>query len=462
MGWTTPRRMRLARYSRGRVQILVGLVAAAVGGCCPDPSDPRDLSKQLPANPDLNVLVVSFDALRTDSLGVYGNELGATPNLDALARDSLVFENAYTSGPATLSSFGGAFSGRLPIHALRRHRMVARPTLAELFAAGGYVTAGFLNNPLTLRFRRGFAHFSGRYPDHSDEAVLQDSSRWLERHASQRFFAWIHFINPHAPYDRREESEGFYTPGYVGIFAESSGLFLDRKLEPVLHKRLRELYVGEVHYADGLFGRLRSHLQNLGLEDRTVLVVTADHGEAFAEHGGYEHGYLYEEVVHIPLLVRHPHGGRGRVTTHVINVDLLPTLASIAGLEAPAGLDGHDLTQRLDSERPIVLMNLTNSLKFAMGVRLGRHKLIKWCAEPEGRRRELFDLEVDPAERDNRLEQDPGTAARLTELLHDVAGLPPCEAIARSVGGATRTEDLDEATLQQLRELGYVDEPDHD
>jgi arylsulfatase len=290
MRWETPRRIQLPGHSCGRVRILAGLVAAVVGGCSPSP---RDLSNQLPTNPDLNVLVVSFDALRADSLGVLGSELGATPNLDALAGESLVFENAYTSGQATLSSFAGAFSGRLPIHALHRYRMVARPTLAELFAANGYVTAGFLNNPWTRRFRRGFAHFRGRFPDNSDEAMLQDASRWLERHASQRFFAWIHFINPHMPYDRREMAEAFYTPAYKGTFTESSGLFLDGWLKPRSHTRLHELYVGEVHYADSLFGRLWSHLHDLGLEDRTVLVVTADHGEAFGEHGSYGHSNVY-------------------------------------------------------------------------------------------------------------------------------------------------------------------------
>jgi hypothetical protein len=97
-----------------------------------------------------------------------------------------------------------------------------------------------------------------------------------------------------------------------------------------------------------------------------------------------------------------------------------------------------------------------------MGVRLGRHKLITWCAESEARRRELFDLEVDPAERDDRLERDPGTAAGLAKLLHSAAGLPPCEAITRSVDGATDTGNLDDQTLQRLRELGYVERPDND
>jgi arylsulfatase len=426
-------------------------------GCDRGADEPHGLAELLPVDPDLNVLVVSFDALRADVLGAYGSELGASPNLDALAAESLVFDNAYTSGVATVASFGAVFSGRLPVHALRHDQPVAEVSLAEVFASAGFATAGFLNNPWTQRFSRGFAHFKGRFAGGTDEATLKAATRWLATTTGRRFFAWIHFINPHSPYDWRDVSASFYTPNYVGRFWRTSASFLDGVLDPRAHQRLWELYVGEVYFADGLFGQLQQRLSDLGLLDRTLLVVTADHGEAFAEHGGYAHNQLYEEVVRIPLLMRHPRGAAARVAAPVMNLDLLPTLASLVGIEPPEGLYGHDLIRSLDPDRPVVVMNTTNPPMFAMGIRRGPDKLILRCNLADARGRELFDLDADPQERRNRIESDPETAAALVAQLRDAVGGLPCPSIKASAAGTSGTEGLDPETRERLRKLGYLE-----
>ena len=409
--------------------------------------------------PGVNVLVVSFDALRADALGLYGNPRGTSPNLDRFAQSALVFENAFVAAPVTPTSFAAVFSGRHPHEVFLGWKFTAADTLAGRFSEAGYRTAAFLNNvQLTAErgFDRGFQHYAvDAKQNHPDALILEDAVGWLARSSDRPFFAWVHFLDPHAPYERRDLSVRFYDSSYEGGFAATSGPVFDTE-DPREIRRLRDLYEGEVYHADLLFGVLRNRLEDLGLLEDTVVVVTADHGEEFRERGVFQHRHLHDETLRVPLLIYHPGEREGRrIETLVSNLDLYPTLLAIADLDAPSDLDGHDLLQPGTSEGKVVSLAMTDSEYRALSVRTAGWKLILEC-RPETSIA-VFDLEADPGEVTNRVNDVRPEARRLLDLLRDEVGGAPCQSLDLAVAGRQPTQGLASETVESLRSLGYLD-----
>jgi arylsulfatase len=426
-----------------------------------------NLSADLPAAAGLNVLVISFDAFRWDNIG---HELGLTPNLDRFAGKSLLFENAYAAGQATASSFAAFFTGRQPFKVFRGWKLEESQTIAKVFSNGGYTTAAFLANKQLVderHYGQGFDQYEVTYSRH-DEEPLSGIKGFLDEHnagdSDRPFFAWVHFINPHSPYLYREQSEQFYSPGYEGEYAESSGQkvqsYKPDKMQKADLDRIRELYNGEVFHADKRFQEVIDHLESRGLRDNTVIVVTADHGEAFVEHGVIGHVFLYEEVIRIPLLIHHPDMSQGKRTdARVSNIDLLPSLAAMAGLDyVPQVLDGVNWAEDFNENRPLLTTQMTNKGKLSMTLLKGDIKFISWCTESEDFREELYDLATDPGETDNLIDHDDyiDKANDMYETLELMAGQNPCGAIDDAIAGADMTDMLDPESVEALRSLGYI------
>jgi len=448
------------------VLLVVMLVLVSCGGDRKGDSgpmvSPASLGEFLPKEPGINVLVISFDAMRQDALGAYGDQHGMTPNLDAFAADAAVFENAYTVGHSTPASFAAAFTGKLPLKTLRKWKVVNAETMAEVFQDGGYRTGGFFNNvhlnPMR-NYDKGFEQYSvGGEQD--DEGPLEEVMKFVGESSDKPFFAWVHFINPHSPYLYREMAEHFYTPGYTGEFDETSGGHVQgydtAEMSEADKQRLRELYRGEVFFADYRFGQVIDHLKSLDLLDRTVVLVTADHGEAMLEHQQFGHSKLFEEVVRIPLLLRHPSGTRPvRFQERVTNMDFLPTLAGIAGLDFDDDLDGANLIDTFDSARPILGIGMTNPRYHALAIQHDGKKLFAWCGKREYWE-ELYDLAQDPGEQNNLIDEDAATVDELYEILEGLVGGHPCDVIEDALGGVGKFDEVDKEMLQQLRSLGYI------
>src|SRR5262249_13982074 len=159
-------------------------------------------------------------------------------------------------------------------------------------------------------------------------------------HRHERMFAWIHLIAPHAPYQYRPDATQLYDAGYRGPFEQVAPPNVVATA-PADVQRIRTLYDGEVLHADHLFAMLWDALGHLGLRDDPLVVLTTDHGEELGEHGSFGHGLLWNEHLHVPLILRHPKTGNGARSTAIVSgVDLAPTLAAIAGIDWPAGPDG--------------------------------------------------------------------------------------------------------------------------
>lgn len=325
-----------------------------------------------PARAGLNVVVVVLDAAQRARFGVYGSERATTPHVDAIAREGLVFDDAVASAPYTLASTASLFTGLTPPrHGVveKKHRLGAQvSTLASTLRAAGYATAAFSANIFVTRrygMDRGFDTFEelfkrpGLFPIVPAAAFDAPVHEWLRgaaeaaRSGAPPFFLYLHYIQPHEPYDVGPPE--FYTgldPTYEGpIDGRVQSMYRvydgSLRLDDADHAQLERLYEGNLRYADAAVGRLVEALRALELLDRTLLVVTSDHGEALGERGLYGHNTsLDEAMIAIPLVVRlpedllAPRGQRTRVP--VSTVDVAPLVLESVGLAVPPELEGRN------------------------------------------------------------------------------------------------------------------------
>ncbi|UCG16349.1 MAG: sulfatase [Phycisphaerales bacterium] len=451
------------------VLTIIGFVAAQLAGCSREPAKPE------PADgPDILLIVV--DTLRSDKLGCYGSNLGATPRIDALAADGVRFERAYAHSPWTLPSLASMLTSLDPLHhgaggqagKFTRLRPWVR-TLAECFRDEGYATASvvnveFLTGPFGLT--RGFDHVDFEvYPSNvqmrSAGRTTNAALAWLRAPRDRPFFLLVHYFDPHLVYappqpfrdkfadprDRRDSSWVFGTRRQIGGYRQGKTTFTRASI-----KRAEKLYDGEVAYTDSEVGRLLTGLRTMGLADSTVVVLTADHGEEFLDHDGFEHGHtLYDELVRVPLIIRFP--GRfdaGTIEATVAHVDLAPTLCDLAGISTDPGFAGRTLVELMDggevAQRPIAFEGNHWGPPHRGWLQDG-HKLVL----PADGGALLFDLRNDPFERNDLSRADPQRVARMTRDL---------ETARQSMGADPRHEpvpvELTPEELDRLRSLGYV------
>ena len=362
--------------------------------------------------PNLSFLVISVDALNTD-LGFLGfSRWPVSPNLDRLATRSIVYPRVYALGTYTAQSIPPLMAGRYPseLHRTSAHEVryfLDNTFLAEILQQHGFATAGtashFLFAPL-FGWTQGFDRFKdpgsegdappGAHVDlrHSSRLTANEAIRLLSdpERTSGRFFFWVHFMDPHKQYLEHARYR----------FGGSN----------------RARYAGEVAYTDEHIGRVLETLADKGLEDRTVVIVTGDHGEAFGQHGSYYHGReTWEEIIRVPLLVRVPGLAPVRIERRVSQIDLFPTILDLAGLPTPPDAQGESLLPELAGghldDRPILLEQPKNPYYRMRRVFIdGRYKLHHLVEERSFR---LYDLDADPGELHDLADEQPAVLARV-------------------------------------------------
>lgn len=351
--------------------VRVSLIGAAHGGAAlalrqprltSAPSGPPAACSALPPPDRPNIVIYLVDALRRDHLGVYGYDRPVSPRLDAFARSSVVFDRAVAQAPWTRPSVASLFTGLLPpqhgVETLDDGLPPEATTLAERLEAAGYDTAAFVTNVHVsgpLGFDQGFGRFE-LFPERPESAgghvpsdtITRAVTGYLDGRTSERpYFAYVHASDPHAPY-----APG---PAWHERFAPTA----PRRLSSVEVRRLGvpgapaerrqaavDLYDAEVAFNDDSFGALLDDLEARGDLDRTIVVFTADHGEALGEHGEWEHGAsLRAGQIEVPLVIRFPDGrwAGQRVGDVVGLVDVMPTLLRSLGADVPGGLAGRSL-----------------------------------------------------------------------------------------------------------------------
>lgn len=425
----------------------------------------------------LNVVVVMMETLRPDHLGCYGYGRPTSPNIDGLAAEGVLFENAFAQSSQSLISAASVLTGLYPpSHGVARADQSldpSLPTLAGELKARGYKTAAFTAG---FFLNRGFGLDSGfeTYDDSRDFGTLADvlpaALKWLKRNDKEKFFLLVHGYDAHAPYRAPKRWLKKFAAPYAGPL---SGVKLDYDLadrvwkdavyeDYRLQKRVAPFgkadldyiearYDGAVAYADAQVGKLLKRLDSRGLRENTVVIFLATAGEALMEHGtviSSFHGGLYDEGIRVPLVVRAPGAAPARVKTAVQLVDLLPTVADLLGFPAPPSAQGASLRPALEGreqpERTVFAQTL--SLKDSspyVGIRRYPWKLL---LEDGGY--ELFDLAADPGETRNAAGSAPYALKTMTEELDRLLAAMP-----RPKPAAPRRPLA--AVAERMKKLGY-------
>ncbi len=293
-----------------------------------------------------SIILITLDTTRADRMGFLGSTRGLTPNLDALARQSVVFSRAYAQVPLTTPSHTNIFTGTYPqynhVDYMGQPVTPDLPYLPDILHHRGYKTAAFVGsliidskNPIAAGFGRGFDTYNAPFHNRAKgedryksverraQDVVDVALGWLKAHPQRPFFLWVHCYDPHAPYDPPEP--------YKTRFAS-------------------EPYDGEIAYTDAAMGALMAGLRARGMYDKAIIAVMADHGEALGEHGEHHHGiFLYDETIHVPLVIKLPaqrFAGK-RVEARVQLVDVAPTILQEAGIAIPTEMQGKSLLNLL-------------------------------------------------------------------------------------------------------------------
>jgi arylsulfatase A-like enzyme len=416
--------------------------------------------------PERVLVWISIDTLRADHLGLYGHRLPVSPTLDALGSQAVVFDNAVAPAPWTLPSLASQFTSRLPsFHgavsvAARRDRRFA--SVFDVLAREGFtvlaVTANRYVSP-DFGLADGFdaLHFTGADAGRVNNLAESALGGW----SAGDLALFVHYMDPHHPYDAPDAwRQRFVRGDYQGSADGKTFFELPASgASPDDIQHVAALYDAEVAYTDDRVGALLDALRRRGLLERAVVVVSADHGEAFLDHGRWLHGHtLYEELLHVPLIVRAPGLAPRRVRAPVSLVDLAPTLLDLLGLPRPLSFQGRSLVplMRGGDLEPAPILAETDIGRRGdvrkVAVRLGSHKLLAHSAVGErgtlsGRGLQLFDLDQDPRE------LHPLPRPLESPLFREaVAYLRR----ARDEGSSGTPTDLEAETLESLRALGYV------
>jgi len=387
------------------------------------------------------IVLISIDTLRADHLPAYGYTKVRTPNIDALARDGVLFENAYSHAPQTLPAHTSMLSGRLPFeHGVRDNIgftvkpgqwMVQKALHDHGWPTGGFVSAYVLRAATGIN--QGFDTFDSDLPPSSGELsigqvqrdgdkTLAVAQQWLDaRDRSKPFFLFVHFYEPHKPYS---------PPSRFSSYAP---------------------YDGEIAYSDELVGRLFDRLRAVGLYDRATIILLSDHGEGLGDHGEQEHGlFLYKETTHVPLIVKLPgnHAAR-RVAAPVQHIDLAPTILDLTGIQKPGDLRGRSLRPLLEGTGTLPDAGIYSEALYSRyhfgwselyALTDARYRLIR------APRDELFDLQRDPNESASIAAERPQVRQAMRSALDGLIKQSTIDA-----PGAVSDEDK-----QRLAALGYV------
>lgn len=436
-----------------------------------------------------NVLLVTVDSLRWNTLSE-SPELVA-PNVASLARRGTEFTQAVSNGPNTPSSFPSILTGTHPLmYGGYRYLDEARPFLSRSLRDAGFTTVGYHSNPhlgpeknynhgfdvfndgeegsdsvdtltnlvdenlssdsrlysLLRRLWHAFGSATGASAYERAESITDDALGWLDGWNGEQFFGWVHYMDVHYPFQPPDEH--LKAIGYEPLSArrvaslndameESPDSLTDEDVAD-----LRALYRGELHYVDRHVGRLLDALAEQGVREDTTIVFTADHGEAFGEHGRWgHHPYMYDELLRVPLIVDEPGRSPGTDDTQVSLIDIFPTVCDACGVERPEELQGENLHEKRDG----VELGTSNGGK-RLAARTPEWKYLWHVTDDED---ELYDLDTDPGETEDISDEHPDVIERLR------GDLEVHRETARSTDTDLPEVEQSEEVQQRLRDLGY-------
>lgn len=378
-----------------------------------------------------NIIIILSDALRKDHLGCYGYKRDTTPNIDLFAKDATLFKNAFAQSPSTKPSIASLFTSRYP----SQHNTIYNEdalnstyiTLAEVLKENNYLTAGFIENPVisgVFNYNQGFDSWElddRRHIEETDESMADFDRKiftWLDVHYKQPFFLYIHYIDPHMPYNAPAQFKNFFDENHdESKIGDIDKRFEDEKLSHESEKNLEYLilsYDNEVRYIDSRFRELIIKLKQLKILDDSIVIFLSDHGEGFLEHKRFQHSYsVYSELVNMPLIIRYPKLFKKRYEKkYVQQIDIFPTIMYILKIPSDSlSLEGNNILSRFNKNIKIVSEHLIegwrtpqrcvmyNNWKLIQDIDLGTYS--------------LFNIAEDPLDHKNLIEENTTTANSL-------------------------------------------------
>jgi arylsulfatase A-like enzyme/Tfp pilus assembly protein PilF len=405
--------------------------------------------KRLPSNlaRPQNVILITIDTLRADHLGCYGYARAQTPNIDRWAGQGVRFLNATSTTPLTLPSHSSIMTGTFPLeHGVRDNGGFYLDdkwnTLAEVLQTSGMKTGGFVS-AFVLDHRWGIAQGFQEYFDHFElskfkmvsldsvqrrgDESLDEALSWVDKNKSSRFFAWIHFYDPHTPYDPPDPFRSDFQDRPFG------------------------LYDGEISYVDNLIGRIQDYLEKNNLIHTTAVVLTSDHGESLGEHQETGHGFfIYDATMHVPLILLIPGQDPAVIQEQVRSIDIYPTICDVLGVRPDSAVRGVSLLPLVSGKSlPQRLIAYSESYypRFHYGwseLKALRTAEYKYIDAPD---KEFYRLSEDPEEKNNvyslRREKAAPFETELTKLILQDSGIKMAQAV-------------DDDSLEKLQALGYI------
>ncbi len=439
---------------------------------------------QPPADKKPNIILILWDTARKDHIGLYGYARDTTPHLDSLARESVVFSRAVSSCPWTVPAVASLFTSLLPsIHGVNsfnwREESVSvetdslhpgLKTLAEILREDGYLTGAFVANHWIGpkgAFDRGFDIYDRVGDELKPPASLlnEKALEWIEKNRDETFFAYLHYMDIHGPWSPPEPYDSFFRSDPPVVLTEEMARALDSTgylsaggdRDRGTLSYYKNLYDGEIRYVDHHLGALLAGLKELNLYEDSLIVVLSDHGEAFYEHGTFDHGYtVYSEEIDIPLVIKFPAhlGLRGRCEAPAAITDVGVTILQLSDSGFPYPTSGRNLREEtidrdLWSEELSTINKGQPKLALVQGdykaiYSLGRGSLVK-----------LYDLFKDPGERFNLLKSEPARAAAMEKEIKDT--LKKANQLRSEMGLERSTAIIKgHKATEQLRSLGYL------
>lgn len=433
----------MKNLTKACVLAVVVMWLVGIGGIAQEPAPSE--------KPD--VLVLVLDQLRADQLHCYGNPRQDSPNIDRLAQRGVRFSHYFTVASWTSPSFGSLHTSLYPskhgVTLFWRPGMPLInkdiPMLAQDFKYHGYYTTAFVNNGLAGEqlTGRGFDEYYEAQRSAQDVNITERLAgnslytapsttehvlAWLNKHQSQRFFLYVHFMEPHSPYDPPPQDDLYKSDAYPYMtqtgydVARGALLRLAMLGDQKAIERLYQLYDGKIHFVDRYVGQILDRLRTLGLDQKTVVLLTSDHGELLYSHPKdfltFDHRSLYDTDLHIPLIVAGPGVPEGRIINGLgSNVDTAPTLLNLAGLPDLPDAEGHSLTPIIEGKTQSINQYVYAEEDVAIpmrSVRSAHYKLILnlWTGKEQ-----LFDLERDPSELTDVAQANPDVVKKLDARL---------------------------------------------
>ncbi len=484
---------RKSSQQKAVLGFLINAVLLAMLLFIPTGSQPFKPLGQLP-----RIVLITIDTLRPDHLGYYGYKSAHTPNIDAIASKGVVFKNTYAPAPRTGPSHISILTGLYPNHhgAVQNYMWLSEGTLSlpEILSSHGYKTAAFISGfPLTNESSGLAHHFDFYYDDLSTISFIPEVVtklrlfnlvntfgsklsykvisnerkaswttelvlNWLDANKDQQFFLWVHYFDPHIPYQPplkyRNVKIGSVSGDWYSYSAQERENFVKH---PEIIQQEIDFYDGEISYVDAQIGQIVKTLNDWGIMKNTLLIITADHGESLGEHNYYfAHGDLYNTCLKIPLVFFYP---SGKLKHQIISndarlIDITPTILDILDIKSDFSFDGRSLfplfnnQETVDDDQMIFASVLKNHQKMYC-VKDHNYKLIwnsaTWSEQRNVEYEELYDLQRDPNETINLIESKPVILPTMRRALKTF----------RDTKMSLRTQ-IDNKTRKRLKSLGYI------